>query len=118
MTSKGIYPNEYVNNYNKLYETQLPPQDAFYSSLNNSLCSDKDYKSVMNVWNMFNCNTLLDYHNLYLIADVLLLSDIWQNFKTVCYNIYNLAVSYYYTSPGLAWGAFLKYADNILYEEI
>ena len=55
MCSKGIYPYEYINNYNKLYETQLPPQVAFYSSLTNSKCSDKEYKRALNVWNTFNC---------------------------------------------------------------
>ena len=46
------------------------------------------------------------------MADVLLLSDIWENFKTVCYNVYKLDVSYYYTSPGLSWDAFLKHTDD------
>ena len=39
MCSKGIYPYGYINNYEKLLETQLPPKKAFYSSLNNSHCS-------------------------------------------------------------------------------
>ena len=26
MTSKGVYPYEYIDNYNKLYETQLPEE--------------------------------------------------------------------------------------------
>ena len=60
MTSKGIYMYEYIDNYNKLHETQLPPKEAFYSSLNNSHCSDEDYKQALDVWNKFNCNTILD----------------------------------------------------------
>ena len=64
------------------------------------------------MWNTFNCKTLLDYHNLYLATDVLLLADIWSNFRKVCLKIYNLDVSYYYTSPGLSWDAFLKLTDE------
>ena len=79
MCSKSIYPYEYINNYKKLLETYLPPKEAFYSSLNNSHCSDEDYKRAITVWNTFNCNTILDYHNIYLMADVLLLADIWEN---------------------------------------
>ena len=112
MTSKGVYPYEYIDNYNKLHETQLPEQNKFYSSLNNSSCKDEDYQRAIIVWNTFKCNTILDYHNIYLMADVLLLADIWENFKNVCYNIYKLDVSYYYTSPGLSWDAFLKYTDE------
>ena len=37
MTSKGIYPNEYIDDYNKLHKTQLPKQNKFYSSLNYSI---------------------------------------------------------------------------------
>ena len=103
---------EYIDNYNKLHETQLPEQNKFYSSLNNSRCNDEDYQRAIIVWNTFNCNTILDYHNFYLQADVLLLADIWENFKKVCYNIYKLDVYYYYTSPGLSWDSFLKYTDE------
>ena len=46
MCSKGIYMYEYINNYEKLLETQLPPKEAFYSSLNNSHCRNKDYKKL------------------------------------------------------------------------
>ena len=60
----------------------------------------------------FKCNTLLDYHNLYLKSDVLLLADIFENFKNVCYKIYGLDPSYYYTSPGLSWDAFLKHTND------
>jgi hypothetical protein len=52
----------------------------------------------------------MDYHNLYLTADVLLLSDIWANFRDVCYKIYNLDASYYYTAPSLSWDAWLYHS--------
>ena len=29
-----------------------------------------------------------------------------------CYSQYILDISYYYTSPGLSWDAFLKYTDE------
>ena len=86
MISKGVYPYEYINKYEKLNETQLPPQELFYSSLNNSHCSDEDYNRAIDVWDTFQCEKILDYHNLYFVVDVLLLSDIWENFKKVCYN--------------------------------
>jgi len=54
----------------------------------------------------------LDYHDLYLTVDLLLLADIWDIFKSVCYNVYKLDVSYYYTSPGLSRDAFLKCTDQ------
>ena len=60
------------NNYNKLYETQLPPQNKFYLLINCVSCKDDDYKRTLTVWNIFNCNAIEYYHNLYLMADLLL----------------------------------------------
>ena len=65
------------------------------------------------VWKQFNCKTLLDWHNLYLLSGVSLLTDIMNNFKEVCYKLYKLDVSHYYTAPGLTWDAFLKYSDEL-----
>ena len=112
MCSKGVYPYEFIDNYNKLKDKQLPPIEAFYSRLNNSHCSEKDYKKAQLVWKTFKCKTILDYHNLYLTSDVLLLADIWGNFRKVCKRIYGLDSNYYYTAPGLSWDAFLKHTNE------
>jgi len=58
MISKGVYPYEYIDKYEKLNETQLPPQEMFYSSLNNSYCSDIDYQCAIDVWNIFKCEKI------------------------------------------------------------
>ena len=44
LTRKGVYPYEYVNSWDRFNETQLPPIDAFYSNLNMSSISEKDYQ--------------------------------------------------------------------------
>ena len=65
------------------------------------------YGILLNV-KYFKWNTFLDYHNIYLISDVLLLADIWDNFRNVCYKVYGLDCCYYYTAPCLSWDAMLK----------
>jgi hypothetical protein len=112
MTEKGVYPYEYISNYDKLSETSLPEIDKFYSKLNSERCKDEDYLKALKVWKTFKCKTILDYHNLYLTADVLLLADIWANFRNTCNKIYGLDANYYYTSPGLSWDAFLKHTTE------
>ncbi|CAH3030133.1 unnamed protein product, partial [Porites evermanni] len=92
----------------KLSETQLPPKEEFYSKLNDEGISDDDYQHAINVWNTFQCKTIRDYHNLYLKSDVLLLADVFENFRKTCLKHYNLDPAHYYTSPGLAWDACLK----------
>ena len=54
---------------------------------------------------------LEDYHNLYNKADVLLLSNVFENFRNICYKNYNLDPAHYYTAPGLAWDAALKITE-------
>lgn len=111
MLKKGIYPYDYITNYDVLNEDKLPSITAFHSKLNNSKCNQKDYQQAVKVWELFKCNTLMDYHNLYLKSDVLILADVWENFKRVCKKIYDLDVSYYYTAPGLSWDAWLKHTN-------
>ena len=108
LTRKGVYPYDYVSSMEKLSETQLPPKEEFYSKLNDEDVTDDDYQHAINVWNTFECKTIRDYHDLYLKSDVLLLSDVFENFRKTCLYHYNLGPAHYYTSPGLAWDACLK----------
>ena len=105
---KGVYPYDYVNSIKRLKETKLPPNEAFYSKLDEEEISDEDYQHAFNVWNSFNCQTIQDYHDLYLKSDVLLLADVFENFRKTCLNHYKLDPCHYYTAPGLAWDACLK----------
>jgi hypothetical protein len=108
MTMKGIYPYDYIDSYERLTESKLPKKKDFNSKLNNSKCSDEDYERARNVWDKFKCYSMLDYHNLYLKVDVVLLADIWENFRNVCFEHYGLDCEYYYTAPSLSWDSMLK----------
>ena len=56
----------------------------------------------------FMIRTLGDYHDLYLVSDVLLLTDVFENFRKTCMQYYKLDPCHYFTSPGLSWDAMLK----------
>ena len=108
VTKKGVYPYDYVTDLSTLAETQLPLKEEFYSKLNDENISEDDYKHAIKVWNTFDCKTIRDYHDLYLKSDVLLLADVFENFRKTCMKHYQLDPAHYYTSPGLAWDACLK----------
>ena len=87
LTRKGVYPYDYVSSISKFDETQLPPKKEFYSKLNDEDITDDEYQHALNVWNEFNCKNIRDYHDLYLKSDVLLLADVFENFrkKLICH---------------------------------
>ena len=108
LKQKGFYPYEYMNIEEKFNDTKLPPREAFYSKLSGRGIKEKDYKHAWNVWNSFKMKTFKDYHELYNVTDVLLLADVFENFRDLCLKIYGLDPVYYFTAPGLAWDACLK----------
>ena len=105
---KGVYPYDYMDCYDKLSKTDLPSIEDFYSRLNDENISQEDYDHAQNVWKHFDCKTMRDYHDLYLKSDVLLLADVFENFRDLCLENYKLDPAYYYTAPGLFYDACLK----------
>jgi len=111
LMKKGVYPYEYMSSWERFQETMLPPVAAFYSQLSGEGISDGDYQHATTVWNTFGCQNFGDYHDLYLKTDVLLLADVFENFRKTCLGQYGLDPAHYYTSPGLSWDALLKKTD-------
>ena len=108
LNQKGFYPYEYMDSIEKFNEPKPPPREAFFSKLSGKGISNKNYNQVWNVWNSFNMKIFLEYHELYNKSDVLLLADVFENFRDICLKIYGLDPVYYFTAPGLAWDACLK----------
>ena len=44
---KGVYPYEYMDNWERFDETTLPDKKAFYSNLNMEDITDADYRHVI-----------------------------------------------------------------------
>ena len=110
MTRKGVYPYDWMDSFEK-FDYQLPSKNDFYSQLYDQHISDEDYKHVQKVWETFNMSNMGDYHDTYLKSDVLLLADVFENFRRTCLEYYKLDPCHYYTSPGLSWDALLKMSD-------
>ena len=100
--------NDYMDSVERFDETELPSQDAFFNKLSGSSCSDIDYAHASRVWAAFGCETIADYHDVYLLLDVLLLADFFETFRRTCLDFYSLDPLRYYTTPGLAWDAALR----------
>ena len=108
MKQKRVYPYDYMSSFDKFNEKQLPKKKDFCSVLNNEHISDKDYTHAKNVWKTFKLKSMGEYHDLYLKSDILLLSDVFENFRKTCLQYYNLDPCQYFTSPGSSRDATLK----------
>eukprot|EP01052_Picozoa_sp_SAG31_P003998 SAG31_NODE_160_length_21908_cov_25.529048_10_plen_414_part_00 len=108
LMQKGVYPYDYMDSWERFDECQLPSKEKFFSKLNDCDISDDDYAHGQNVWNTFKCKNLGDYHDLYVKSDVLLLADVFENFRTLCINDDELDPAHYYTLPNYSWDAMMK----------
>ena len=108
MLRKGTLCYGYLDSLDKFKDECLPEKDMFFNDLSREQISDEDYAHAKTVWSQFQCKTLGDYHDIYLKSDVLLLGDIFENFRSLCMDIYGLDPSKYLSAPQLGWDACLK----------
>src|SRR5205085_5446835 len=81
---------------------------AFFNRLTGEKCSTLEYRYVQEVWDKFQCKTMKDFMHIYLTVDVLLLADVFENFRKISMDYYKLDPAWYITSPSLAWDALFK----------
>lgn len=109
MKQKGVFPYSYVDSISKLDEQQLPSPEQFYDKLRDEHISEEDYNRARRVWDLFECKTLGDFSNSYLLSDVLILADVFENFRKVSLQTHKLDPAQYFTTPGFTWDAMLKF---------
>lgn len=105
---KGVYFYDYADHHDRFLETSLPSKNAFFNTIKQQHISNEDYEHAKTVWTTFHMKTLGEYHDLYLMTDVLLLADVFEKFRTMTLEYYGLDACHFYTAPGLAWQAALK----------
>ena len=72
--------------------------------------SEIDYRHATKVFNKFNIKSLGEYHDLYIQSDPILLADVFESFRYLCLNTYELDPVYFLSLPGLAWQTCLKHS--------
>ena len=105
---KGVYSYDFMDSFEKFDQTDLPVKEHFYSILNDQDITNDEYDHAKKVWKVFKIKTMGEYHDLYLGSDVLLLTDVFENFRKTCLQYYKLDPCHYFTSLGLSWDAMLK----------
>ena len=108
MSKTGVYPYDFMDSFEKFDQTELPAKEHFYSILNDQDITNDEYDHAEKVWKAFKIKTMGEYHDLHLGSDVLLLTNVFENFRKTCMQYYKLDPCHYFTSPGLSWDAMLK----------
>ena len=85
-----------MSDCNKFNNTELPPKDAFYSSLNMKDIKDVDHRHAKRVFKSLNNKNLGDYQDFYVQTDTLLLADVFENFTSMCIKVYELDPAHFY----------------------
>ena len=99
---KGVFPNEYLDSFDKFGDIALPPREEFYSTLRGEECAADDYDYANRVWTAFGCTSLEDYLKLFMVNDVCQLADVFKNFRRICHSNYQLDPPYFVSAPQLA----------------
>ena len=117
LKQKGSFPYCYIDNFEKLEETQLPPRELWTNSLQQYAVTvtEEEYERAIEVFNLFACQNIGEYYNLYLKTDVFLLAAVVLCFQKVCYETYGLDCCQYYTASNLSGDAMLKICNPELH---
>ena len=109
---KKVFCYDYIDSFERLDETALPPCKQFNNRLAGEDCSEADYAREQRVSRYFKFQHIGDYMRLYLLSDVAFLADVFQMFRYNSLDKYQLDPAYYMSAPQLAWNALLKYIDR------
>ena len=97
-----------MDSWERFKEIVLPNKKYFNSKLNFEYITDKGYAHARKVFKESKLKNLGDYHDLYVQSDALLLTDVFENFRNKCIEIYELDPAPFLSTPGLAWQTCLK----------
>ena len=103
------FPYSYINPDN-LNEKDLPEKKEFYNKLTMNEITNKEYKNVKLFYKKMKFKNLKEYLECYLTSDITLLSDIFNNFRKMIFDEFQLDCVKYVSSPSLSKDCALKYS--------
>ena len=106
-------PYEYLTSQSVLKETCLPPIKNFSFSLGvRRIISQEDYIHAQDVWKTFKCKNFQEYVENYVQLDVLLLGELFSQFKNNCKQQYGLFPESYCTLPSFIYDACIYFLSK------
>ena len=103
------FPYSYINPDN-LNEEFLPKKKDFYNQLTMKKITNKEYKKVKLFYEKMKFKNLKEYLECYLTSDITLLADIFNNFRKMIFDEFELDCAKYISAPSLSKDCALKYS--------
>ena len=116
LTKKGALPYEYISPLH-YSDTSLPPIEKFISKLTGKSITRQKYKEVQEIWKSFGCKNLGEFLEIYLESEVLILADVFENFRDNCLKSYHLDPANFVSGPSLSYHALLL-MSNVVFEPV
>ena len=88
LLTKGFYPYENVDSWERFDETSFPDKKSFYSELYLEDITRKDYIHAQKVFKEFKIKNLSDHHDMYVRKETSFCPYVFETFRNKCIEIY------------------------------
>lgn len=96
---KGIFPYDWFDSPDKLNATELPPA-PWYNKLTRTAVNPTE---AFELWERRNMETFAQFHDYYMMSDVLQLADAFEEFRRTCIDEFNTDPVHFQGAPGYTW---------------
>ena len=69
--------------------------------------SEANVGQAFKIYTLFGCRNWADYHDVFLLTDVLFLADVFENYRQICMKFYQLEAVHFFSAPNVRWDAML-----------
>ena len=126
---KNIFPYKFfddasklnysISEFKKIFEPK-PENTKYFSEKITVEDLQERYEDNMRVMDLFRCKYVRDYHNLYLMCDVMQLADVFSRSMDILWESHHIHLTKYIGMPSASWAAFLRFDPTMsipLYED-
>lgn len=105
---KGVVPYEFYDSIEALLKQDFPQYDCFYNTLTDSLPDYEDYLAESKFYTDMKFNSRLEHFLWYNKNDVLILAEVFQQFRTFCLRKFSIDPVVYCTLSSFSYAVFLS----------
>ena len=119
---KNLFPYKFFNSKDRLDTTYddferifRPVEDNLgYFSESVSLAEmEENYPKFLHICEVFRIKSARDYHDLYLLCDVMQITDVFLRARKALHETHHIDLTKYIGMPGASWSAFLQFDPSL-----